>query len=510
MPRRAIVAMLSTVTVLCCASAGAAANTLRLGIAETYWTALDPQVGTYWADAWSLLHASCTTLVTYPTGTGRTGDVVMPDGAAAYPLVSRDGRTYTFTVRPNLRFSDGSHVTGANYARAIGRLLDPALHSEMAGFGQGIEAVHARGQTLVIRLSKPAGDLLDRLALPMFCPVPVDFPVDPAGITLTVGSGPYRVASVVANRSATLVRNPYYRGPRRARFDRITLTFGGTPESLEAEVAAGRLDYSFDGVPPELVKSATSKYRLGGGALFYKPALGGIYLPLNLRGPLFVNNLPLRRAVEYAVDRAEAVRQLAPYSGRRLGQLVPPGVPGRGQDVYPLAGANLKIARRLAKGHLRGGTLTFYTFANPDYIRVANIIAYNLGQIGLHVNVQTFAPRVEQAKLLQPGEHWDLGTSYWLADLPDPSDFVLPIVGLGGAAAITDPAFVARERRASALSGPPREAAFARLAHDAVKTYAAVVPLYSFTAVTLVSSRLGCVALDVMTELDLSNACLRG
>jgi ABC-type oligopeptide transport system substrate-binding subunit len=162
--------------------------------------------------------------------------------------------------------------------------------------------------------------------------------------------------------------------------------------------------------------------------------------------------------------------------------------------VYPLAGANLKIARRLAKGHLRGGTLTFYTFANPDYIRVANIIAYNLGQIGLHVNVQTFAPRVEQAKLLQPGEHWDLGTSYWLADLPDPSDFVLPIVGLGAPAAISDPPFVTRERRASGLSGAAREAAFARLAQE----------------VTLVSSRLGCFALDVMTELDLSSACLRG
>jgi ABC-type oligopeptide transport system substrate-binding subunit len=218
----------------------------------------------------------------------------------------------------------------------------------------------------------------------------------------------------------------------------------------------------------------------------------------------------LRRAVEYAVDRAEAVRQLAPFSGRRLGQLVPPGVQGRGQDVYPLAGANLRLARRLAKGHLRGGTLTFYTFANPNYIRVANIIAYNLEQIGLRVNVQTFGALVEQAKLLQPNERWDLGTTFWLAGLPDPSEFVLPIVGLGGAASISDPAFVARERRASALRGPAREAAFARLAHDAVKTYAAVVPLYSFTEVALVSPRLGCVSIGTMTELDLSNACLRG
>ena len=467
-------------------------------------------MGTFSSDAWSLLRASCTTLVTSPAVSGPRGEALVPDGATGFPRVSRDGKTYTFTVRRSLTFSDGTHVTAANYARAIGRLADPALNSDMLFYAHGIKAVHGRGQTLVITLKEPAGDLLDRLALPMFCPVPVAFPVDPAGITLTVGSGPYRVASVVPDRSATLVRNPYYRGPRQGRFDRITFTIGGTPGSLEADVAAGRLDYSFDGVPPDLIPSVAAKHRVGKGALFYKPFPGLYYLPLNLKSPLFKNNLPLRRAVEYAVDRAEIVRQLAPYSGRRLGQLIPPGVVGHGEDLYPLSGAKLALARRLAKGHLRSGNLTFDTFANTDFARVAAIIAYNLRQIGLHTTVQTFGARIEQQKLLDPKEQWDIGTGIWFADFADPSDFVLPIVGPGKYAAIPNAAFVRRERHASGLTGSARDAAFAGLAHDAVDKYAAVVPLYSITRVALVSPRLGCVSFNTLTELNLSNVCLHG
>ena len=509
--RRVIAAIVAAfAVVICCVSASAASDTLRLGEAEANWTALDPQVGTFWGDAWSLLHASCTTLVTSPAVSGPRDEALVPDGATGFPRVSRDGKTYTFTVRRNLRFSDGTHVTAANYARAIGRLVDPALNSEMVFYAHGIKAVHGRGQTLVITLKEPAGDLLDRLALPMFCPVPVAFPVDPAGITLTVGSGPYRVASVVPERSATLVRNPYYLGSRQARFDRITFTIGGTPESLEADVAAGRLDYSFDGVPPDLIPSAASKYRPG-KSLFYKPFPGLFYLPLNLKSPLFENNLPLRRAVEYAVDRAEIVRQLAPYSGRRLGQLIPPGVAGHGEDVYPLSGAKLALARRLAKGHLRSGKLTFDTFASVNFVRVAAIIAYNLRQIGLQVTVQSFGDgKFEQQKLLDPNEKWDIGTGEWFADFPASSDFVLPIVGPGKSAAIPDAAFVRRERHASGLTGSARDIAFASLAHDAVDKYAAVVPLYSVTHVALVSPRLSCVSFNTMTDLNVSNVCLHG
>jgi peptide/nickel transport system substrate-binding protein len=488
------------------APAGAAGPTLRLGIAESQWTALDPQVGTFWTDAWSLLHATCTTLVTFPDRSGPA--IAVPDGAAAYPRVSADGRRYTFQIRRDLRFSDGTRVTAANYAHAIGRLLDPRLQSEMAFEAEGIVAAHGRGQRLTIVLDEPNGDLLARLALPMFCPVPTNFPVDPAGITLTAGSGPYHLASLTPHRSAVLVPNRFYRGPRPQRFATMTLTFGGTPQSLAADVAAGRYDYSFNAVPRDVAPAMVKRFGVGHGRLYYLPFPVLYYLPFNLQSPLFRGNVPLRRAIEYAIDRAEVVRQLDPFSGRRIGQLIPPGFAGHAGDVFPIRGANLERARRLARGHLRGGHLVFYTFATPQFLRVADIIAYNLRKIGLDVQVRAFAARVEQARLVQPGEQWDLGTAVWIADSPDTSQFVTPIIGPKAFSPLHTPQFDARLRAATAMTGAARTRAFATLAEWSLREQAPVVPLYTVTQLHIVSARVGCVSFGP-TAVNLAGFCLR-
>ena len=111
MARRVVAAGAAAFAVVaCCVSASAAGDTLRLGASASNWTVLDPQVGTFWGDAWSLLHASCTTLVTSPAVSGQRGQpppAIVPDGARGFPRVSPDGRTYTFTVRRDLRFRTG-------------------------------------------------------------------------------------------------------------------------------------------------------------------------------------------------------------------------------------------------------------------------------------------------------------------------------------------------------------------------------------------------------------------
>jgi peptide/nickel transport system substrate-binding protein len=506
---RRLVAWVLVVAVGVTASAAAAARpTLRLAASDPPWSVLDPQVGTFWDSAWSLLHATCTTLVTFPDRSGPSGQVAVPDGAAGYPRVSADGRRYTFEIRRDLRFSDGRRVTAANYAHAIGRLLDPRLNSDMAFEAEGIVSAHGRGQTLTIRLEEPAGDLLNRLALPMFCPVPTNFPIDPAGITLTVGSGPYHVASLTPHRGAVLLPNRFYRGPRPQRFGKIALTIGGTPQSVVGDVVAGRYDYSFDFVPRDIGPEMVKRFGVGRGRLYYVPFPVIFYLPFNLQSPLFRDNLPLRRAVEYAIDRAEILRQLDKFSGRRLGQLIPPGFAGHAGDVFPIKGANLKLARRLARGHLRSGRLVFYTFASPQWRRVADIIVYNLRQIGLEVEVRPFSAVVEQAKLTQPVERWDIGTSIWIADSPDASQFVTPIIGPKAVSPLHTPRFDAAHRAATALTGAARARAFAALAQWALREHAPVVPLYSVTQVHVASRRVGCVSFGP-TSINLAGVCPR-
>ena len=101
-------------------------GTLRVGLLD------DPRLDyavTFDADSWAIAYATCANLMTYPDRGGQAGARPYPEGAAAYPKVSRDGKTYTFRVRAGLRFQTGAPLTAANYAAALRRDLDPATQS---------------------------------------------------------------------------------------------------------------------------------------------------------------------------------------------------------------------------------------------------------------------------------------------------------------------------------------------------------------------------------------------
>ena len=83
--------------------------------------ALTEQLGTG-----QLLNATCAALVNFPDKPLPAGLRLAPEIAAGY-TVSRDGRTYTFTIRKGFRFSTGAPVTARDFAASINRVLNPAL-----------------------------------------------------------------------------------------------------------------------------------------------------------------------------------------------------------------------------------------------------------------------------------------------------------------------------------------------------------------------------------------------
>src|SRR5262249_47255383 len=94
-------------------------------------TALDPaltppQEASRPAGIW---YATCATVTAFPDKPAPEGLLPQPEAAAGPPAISRDGRTYVFTVRRGLRFSDGSPLTAGNFARALDRVLNPAMAS---------------------------------------------------------------------------------------------------------------------------------------------------------------------------------------------------------------------------------------------------------------------------------------------------------------------------------------------------------------------------------------------
>src|SRR6188472_1959521 len=78
-------------------------GTLRINLSETDFEFLDPALA-YDSAGWQVLFATNMTLLNYPDKPGAAGARLTPDGAAAFPVVSKDGKTYTFTVKSGLKF----------------------------------------------------------------------------------------------------------------------------------------------------------------------------------------------------------------------------------------------------------------------------------------------------------------------------------------------------------------------------------------------------------------------
>ncbi|HEX6509200.1 MAG TPA: ABC transporter substrate-binding protein, partial [Chloroflexota bacterium] len=146
---------------------------------------------------------------------------VQADGASRW-TISRDGKTYTFFIRPGLRFADGRRVTAQDFASALRGALGPEGSAGTAPFYlqliAGAGSPSLRGITVVdpstlrITLIRPAAHFLSELAFP------ASFVPDPSllqryGATWTdhaSGFGPFMVKTWQHSKYVTLVRNPYF------------------------------------------------------------------------------------------------------------------------------------------------------------------------------------------------------------------------------------------------------------------------------------------------------------
>ena len=206
-------------------------------------------------------YATCAKLFNYPDAAGGMGRQLMPEVAAGWPKVTNSGRTYTFEIRSGFGFSPPSHelVTAESFRHEIERLLSQPgpcilqLLADVVGaraFSLGrtahVSGITAQGNTLVIRLLKPTGDLPTRLARPAFCAVPAELPTIPGGLPAPIPTaGPY----YLSDRSRdvfVLEPNPNYHGPRPQKVDAIVYRTGIDFARAVAQVGQGEVDYVQD------------------------------------------------------------------------------------------------------------------------------------------------------------------------------------------------------------------------------------------------------------------------
>jgi ABC-type transport system substrate-binding protein len=295
-------------------------------------------------------------------------------------------------------------------------------------------------------------------------------------------------------------------------------------------VEAGQSDVLQVEIPPMLRAALARRYGVNRGQLIRVEGTGVEALILNTSRPLLKNNRALRQAINFAVDRAEVVRETPSgfLSRTPTDQMLPHWMPGwKDYDVYPLAKPNLARARQLARGNLRGGHAVLWTIPRLSFAAQARVIASNLRAIGVDVSVKLLSEDVIKAKAGIPGAPYDMilagewccPTSRFPLDYPDPADAVVRLLGGANArkpagntnwAYFDEPVYNERMTAADRLSGIARFQAFSKLDADIMRNEAPWVPLHEGSSWLLVSKRVGCLSAHPLELRDLYDAiCLR-
>jgi peptide/nickel transport system substrate-binding protein len=496
---------------------------------------IDPQLD-YLSSGWEIQYAVGCKLFNYPDKMGDAGSQLQPEAALGPPTVTKDGKTYVFRIRPGLRFSTGEAVTAKSFADTINRIASQELQSPgssfidiiqgadaaLAGRSKTVSGVNARGNVLTIKLLRPAPDLIARLAMPFFQAInpALAATTDPQGVNTFASCGPYYVAARTPGRSITLKRNPYYKGTRPHNVDQIEYRIGNSLQVIEQNVESGNADFAAQGLDPTSWKRLADKYGVNKGRVYIAPSLSVAYLAMNQDRPLFKNNLPLRQAVNFAIDRRALLSQAGFGAGIRSDHILPPGVPGAQKvngTLYPLKAPNLKKANALAKGHTGDGKAVLWTSNRGAAPLQAQIYQYNLKQIGLDVEVQQYSRAVQITREGVRGAPFDFTTEQWTADYPDPYDFMnvllsgdsLRDANNNNIAYFNDPKYNQAMRNAAKLTGASRYSTYGGLDMDISKNAVPWAVRAWGTDRIFVSARTGCFVHSNVYSFDLAAVCIK-
>jgi len=363
-------------------------------------------------------------------------------GAAKGWTVSPDGKTYAFTLRPDMKWSNGDPVTAEDFRYSWLRALDPATgspYAEILFFIRGAEDFQAGRApaesvevaapdplTLVVHLKNPVPFFPSLASFTTYLPVH-RATVEAHGDRWTrpehwVGNGPYRLKSWRVNDRVSLEKNPLYHSPERIRLNRIdalAVTRASTAFNL---YSSGQADVLLDkGLIPSLIMP-----KLRGRPDFHPAPLFATYFyRFNVTRAPF-NNPKIRRAFTLALNKEAVVEKITRGGEPVALSLTPRGVPGYNPPQGPIQDEATAKALLRDAGYPNG----------RDFPRVS--ILYNKSELNEQVAVEIQAQwkRALGVQVDLRNQEWatylrsldsldfDIARSSWVGDYDDPLTFL--------------------------------------------------------------------------------------
>ena len=381
------------------------------------------------------------------------------DQLAASHSVSSDGKTWTFKLRPNLKFSDGTPLTSADVAYSIDRALDPALKSivspaylnlvldsdkRLAGKVKSIigdSLITSDPQTIIIKTNKPASYFLD--ALTYSCSYVLEKSmVDKYGNNFADhlsegigGAGPWMVSKYQHNKEIDFVPNPNYYGPK-PQLKKLIMPFYLERNTNFQAYQSNQVDVSY--VPAEKIDQAKN---LSEGQYHPTPQLWINYYSMNYLSKPF-DNIKIRQAFALAVNKEEIAHNVHHDDVLATNHIVPKGMPGyydalKGPDGTQNTTGNVTMAKQLFQQGLQEEGLTVATFPSVTMTVSSSGLVENRNEfaalqqmwqnalgVSIKVNDIDFNKLLDEipATTNNPKglQFWGIA---WIADYPDAQDW---------------------------------------------------------------------------------------
>ncbi|HEV2268256.1 MAG TPA: peptide ABC transporter substrate-binding protein [Steroidobacteraceae bacterium] len=435
-------------------------------------------------------------------------------GIAQRWQVSPDGKTYTFSLRHDARWSNGQPVVAADFVAGLRRLVDPSTASQYAGV---IEVIANAGDivagrkpaeslgvsapdphTVIVRLSEPAPYLPALLAHPSTCPVNPVVLVNEKDAYARPGNmpsdGAFILSQWVHGSYIYLTRNPYYWNNAATRLNGVKYLITADENGELTLYRADQLD----------ITEVIPKSQYGwihahlADQLHIAPELAVYFYGFNLRRAPFAGDAKVRRALAMAIDR-EQLAQLVLRSGELPAYgWVPPGV-----DAYTQQSPDyrsLPMAQRIAEArelYAESG----YSAARPLRFE----LSYNTGEIHTELAIaiasmwqQALGARVtlraeEFGSLMQDIDRGDVEMfrSSWLGDYNDAYSFAQYFKSDSGINLMhyDNPAYDDLVNRAAAEVDTTKRRALLEQAERVMLSDQPMIPIYFYVSKHLVKPR---------------------
>ncbi|MBV2183430.1 MAG: peptide ABC transporter substrate-binding protein [Rhizobium sp.] len=378
---------------------------------------------------------------------GADGAIV--PGAAESWTISDDGTVYTFKIRDDAKWSDGTPVTAGDFVFAMQRIQNPKTAAQYANIlypiknaekintgalpveELGVKAVDDK--TLEITLERSTPYFLQLVAHYTALPISKanyekfgDQFVKPGNM---VSNGAYKLQAHVPNDSLTAVKNENYWDAANVQIDKVIFYPIEDAAAAIRRYEAGELDVTYN-FSAEQITRLREKY---GDEVHVSPALATYYYTFDTRTAPF-DDPNVRKALSMAVDRDFLSQEI--YAGAQLPAyaLVPPGMEGYAKPAEPDYATLSQIDREdkalelmEAAGYGKGGKpldIEIRYNTNTNHERVATAIA-DMWKTTFGANVSLVNLDVaSHYAYLKEGGKFNVARAGWSADYADPENFL--------------------------------------------------------------------------------------